>query len=116
MPSEGTGLFAAFGGGDFARCGVRDVPPPGGRGQKGVQDTCGFLYPLLRLPLIFRWLLSAASQLKTRAAIKTALSSGALRRRLGMASRSISAHISARQRVPVGWIGNRLYNLSGLLP
>ena len=84
--------------------------------QKGVQDTCGFLYPLLRLPLIFRWLLSAASQLKTRAAIKTALSSGALRRRLGLASRSISAHISARQRVPVGWIGNRLYNLSGLLP
>ena len=28
--------------------------------QKGVQDTCGFLYPLLRLPLIFRWPLSEA--------------------------------------------------------
>ena len=42
---------------------ARDVPIPGDGGispseggdlQKGVQDTCGFLYPLLRLPLIFR--------------------------------------------------------------
>ena len=106
-PRRASAFLAAFGGGN--------APLPG-RGQKGVQDTCGFLYPLLRLPLIFRWLLSAASQLKTRAAIKTALSSGALRRRLGLASRSISAHISARQRVPVGWIGNRLCDLSGLLP
>ena len=29
--------------------------PSRGEGQEGVQDTCGFLYPLLRLPLIFRW-------------------------------------------------------------
>ena len=35
MLPEGTGLFAAFGGGDFARCGVRDVPSPGGRGKRG---------------------------------------------------------------------------------
>ena len=50
-----------------AACG--DAPLPG-RGdaadgqpalcKRGVQDTCGFLYPLLRLPLIFRWPLSEA--------------------------------------------------------
>ena len=38
----------------FARCGVRGRAATRRRGQKGVQDTCGFLYPLLRLPLIFR--------------------------------------------------------------
>ena len=81
----------------FARCGVRGRAATRRRGQKGVQDTCGFLYPLLRLPLIFRWLLSAASQLKTRAAIKTALSSGALRRRLGLASR-VFPRITVRGR------------------
>ena len=85
-PRRASAFLAAFGGGD--------APLPG-QGQKGVQDTCGFLYPLLRLPLIFRWLLSAASQLKTRDAIKTALSSGALRRRLGLASR-VFPRISVR--------------------
>ena len=110
------GIFALGGRAPFWPSSAAGTRPSRGEVQKGVQYTCGFLYPLLRLPLIFRWLLSAASQLKTRAAIKTALSSGALRRRLGLASRSISAHISARQRVPVGWIGNRLCDLSGLLP
>ena len=97
------GGIAAFGGGRVAagrqpgKCTLRraGTRPSRGEGQKGVQDTCGFLYPLLRLPLIFRWLLSAASQLKTRAAIKTALSSGALRRRLGLASR-VFPRISVR--------------------
>ena len=53
---------------------ARDVPIPGDGGispseggdlQKGVQDTCGFLYPLLRHPLIFRWpRLPAVARLK----------------------------------------------------
>ena len=75
---------------------ARDVPIPGNGGvspteggdlQKGVQDTCGFLYPLLRHPLIFRRpRLPAVARLKAGTAIKTALSSTALRRRFGMAS------------------------------
>ena len=94
-PSEGECLFGRLRRRGFRTLRRAGTRPSRGEGQKGVQDTCGFLYPLLRLPLIFRWLLSAASQLKTRAAINTALSSGALRRRLGLASR-VFPRISVR--------------------
>ena len=86
-PSEGECLFG--------RLRRRGRAPPGARGKRGYKTPAVSYTPLLRLPLIFRWLLSAASQLKTRAAIKTALSSGALRRRLGLASR-VFPRISVR--------------------
>ena len=52
---------------------ARDVPIPGDGGvspseggdlQKGEQDTCGFLYPLLRLPNFPLRRVSVASRLK----------------------------------------------------
>lgn len=62
VPHRGPGDCALGGHGPFCRLrrrGFRTLRRAGRaaarrQGQKGVQDTCGFLYPLLRLPLIFR--------------------------------------------------------------
>ena len=34
-PRRASAFLAAFGGGDFARCGVRERAPPGARGKRG---------------------------------------------------------------------------------
>ena len=63
-PRRASAFLVAFGGGDFARCGVRGYyrlrrrgrAPPGARGKRGYRTPLrrGFLSPLLRLPLTFR--------------------------------------------------------------
>ena len=101
VPSEGTGLFAAFGGGRTAAGRQPGTRPSRGAGQKGVQDTCGFLYPLLRHPLIFRRPRKRCFAAKNEESTDfTSVLSFFFCH--GSAIAWFAAHISARQRVQGG--------------
>ena len=84
-------------------CHLRRRGAKGGTGHPDLRP--GFLSPLLRLPLTFRSAAQRSFAAKKRGQQLRPVRRSFFRRRLGLASRSISAHNSARQRVQVGQMG-----------